>query len=143
MNPRLRQAGTVYRNIHVSQIARYRLPLAGFVSILHRISGAALFLVLPVIVWLLDRSLSSEVTFAEFARAFSSGVGFFPGWLVKFLVWVVVGAWLGHFFAGLRHLWMDVTHSVSAPQGKVSAQLTLFVSGGIWLLIGAKLAGLY
>ncbi|MFZ9813313.1 MAG: succinate dehydrogenase, cytochrome b556 subunit, partial [Burkholderiaceae bacterium] len=45
-----------FRNIHVSQILTYRLPITGVMSILHRISGAGMFLLLPVIVWLFDLS---------------------------------------------------------------------------------------
>ncbi|HET7526810.1 MAG TPA: succinate dehydrogenase, cytochrome b556 subunit, partial [Burkholderiaceae bacterium] len=53
----------VYTNIHVSQIVAYRLPPAGLVSILHRVSGALMFLLLPLVVWLLDVSLTSEVSY--------------------------------------------------------------------------------
>ena len=44
----------VYRNIHVTQLASYRLPPAGWVSILHRISGALMFLLLPFAIWMFD-----------------------------------------------------------------------------------------
>ena len=52
-----------FRNIHVSQIVAYSLPPPGLVSILHRISGAALFLCLPLLLWLFDLSLISEMSF--------------------------------------------------------------------------------
>ena len=52
-----------FRNIHVTQLANYRLPLAGIVSILHRISGLLMFVLLPFILYLLDNSLTSENTF--------------------------------------------------------------------------------
>ena len=81
----------VYRNIHISQILTYRLPLAGVVSILHRISGALLFLLLPFVVWLLDNSLTSEISFDRFASAFTSGIGVLPGGFIKLvclgLIW--------------------------------------------------------
>ncbi|MFN9505314.1 MAG: succinate dehydrogenase, cytochrome b556 subunit, partial [Rubrivivax sp.] len=69
-----------FRNIHVSQIVAYRLPPAGIVSILHRISGAVLFLLLPFIIWLFDVSVSSEASFERFRAAFTAGLGFLPGW---------------------------------------------------------------
>ena len=47
----------VYRNIHVTQIVAYRLPAAGIVSILHRISGALMFVLMPFIIWLFDTSV--------------------------------------------------------------------------------------
>ncbi|HWS73639.1 MAG TPA: succinate dehydrogenase, cytochrome b556 subunit, partial [Quisquiliibacterium sp.] len=56
-----------FRNIHVSQLAQYRLPLAGFVSILHRISGALMFLVgLPFLLYLFQQSLLSEISFENY-----------------------------------------------------------------------------
>ncbi|HEX7436265.1 MAG TPA: succinate dehydrogenase, cytochrome b556 subunit, partial [Caldimonas sp.] len=52
-----RKRQPVYRNIHISQLTSYRLPLAGWVSILHRISGAAMFVLLPFAIWMFDTSL--------------------------------------------------------------------------------------
>ena len=57
----------VYRNIHVTDLTTYRLPPAGWVSILHRISGAAMFLLLPFTIWMFDASLTSEVSYEQFA----------------------------------------------------------------------------
>ena len=62
----------VYRNIHVTQIVAYRLPPAGIVSILHRVSGAMMFLLLPFVIWLFDNSLTSEISFDRFASVFTS-----------------------------------------------------------------------
>ena len=49
----------VYRNIHITQLPHYRLPAPGLVSILHRISGALLFVMLPFVIWLFDASITS------------------------------------------------------------------------------------
>jgi len=133
----------VFRNINVTQIMRYRLPVAGFVSILHRISGALMFLLLPLVIWLFDTSVTSEISFERFRSAFAAGMGFLPGWFVKLLVLGLIWAYLVHFIAGVRHLWMDVTHSVSAEQGRVSANITLVLSTLLTVLLGAKLFGLY
>jgi len=119
------------------------LPAAGIVSILHRVSGALMFLLMPCIVWMFESSVSSEVSFAAFTQAFSAGLGFLPGWSIKLVVWAGIGAYLIHFIAGLRHLWMDVTHSVSKEQGRGSAPFTLVASALLWLLLGAKLFSLY
>ena len=54
-----------FRNIHVSQLLHYKLPPPGLVSIMHRISGAALFLLLPFILWLFELSLTSEISYAR------------------------------------------------------------------------------
>ena len=102
-----------------------------------------MFLLMPFIVWMFDSSVSSEASFDSFTQAFSGGLVFLPGWGVKLLVWAVIGAYLVHFIAGLRHLWMDVTHRVSKEQGRGSALSTLVMSASLWLLLGAKLFGLY
>jgi len=132
-----------FRNIHVSQIVSYRLPPAGIVSILHRISGLAMFLLLPFVVWMLDNSLSSEISFGAFTNVFVAGVAGIPGWFFKLIVLGLTWAYLHHFIAGVRHLWMDATHSVSKQQGHSSAIVTLAGSIILTLLLGAKLFGLY
>lgn len=134
----------VYRNIHVSQIVAYRLPPAGIVSILHRVSGAAMFLLLPFVIWLFDNSLTSEISFDRFASVFSAGVGFLPGWFIKLVCLGLIWAYLHHFIAGLRHLWMDVSHgAVTKDFGRKTAVFTLTASVLLTLVLGAKLFGLY
>ncbi len=133
----------VYRNIHVTQILSYRLPPAGIVSILHRISGMLMFVLLPLIVWMFDTSLTSEISYERFTSAFVAGVGVLPAWLFKIVVLALMWAYLHHAIAGVRHLWMDATHSVGKDQGRVSAWVTLGLSLPLTVLLGAKLFGLY
>lgn len=133
----------VFTNIHVSQIVAYRLPPAGLVSILHRVSGALMFVLLPLVVWLLDVSLTSEVSYERFSNAFIAGVGVVPAFLLKLIVLALIWSFLHHLIAGVRHLWMDVTHNVSLQQGRLSALITLGASGVLTLVLGAKLFGLY
>lgn len=133
----------VFTNIHITDIVSYRLPPAGIVSILHRISGAVLFLLLPLVIWLFDTSVTSEMSFENFRAAFVSGIGFLPGWFIKLLVLGLIWGYVTHFIAGVRHLWMDMTHAVSKQQGLVSAQVTLVLSVLITLVFAAKLFGLY
>ena len=133
-----------FRNINaLSDLPTYRLPAAGIVSILHRISGAVMFLLLPLIVWLFDTSVSSEISFAKFKAAFNVGIGIATGWLVKLVVLAIIWAYLHHLIAGLRHLYMDVQHAVSKEFGKSSAIVTLVLSLGLTAILGAKLFGLY
>ena len=133
-----------FRNIHaLSDLPTYRLPAAGIVSILHRISGAVMFLLLPLIVWLFDTSVSSEISFARFKAAFNVGLGVAPGWFIKLLVLALIWAYLHHLIAGVRHLYMDATHSVTKEFGKSSAVVTLALSLGLTVVLGAKLFGLY
>ncbi len=122
---------------------KYRLPLAGVVSILHRASGLLMFVLLPFIVWLFDTSISSEISYETFASAFLAGVGFVPGWAVKVVVLALIWAFLHHLIAGVRHVWMDATHSVSKVQGHHSAVVTLVSSVLLTVALGAKLFGLY
>jgi succinate dehydrogenase / fumarate reductase cytochrome b subunit len=134
----------VYRNINIfTDVRTYRLPAAGFVSILHRVSGLLMFLLLPFILWMFDNSLSSEISYAAFTNAFVAGIGFVPAWFVKLVVLALSWAYLHHFIAGVRHLWMDATHSVSKQQGKSSAVVTLTLSLVLTALVAAKLFGLY
>ena len=133
-----------FRNINaLTDLRTYRLPAAGIVSILHRISGAVMFLLLPLIVWLFDTSVSSEISFARFKAAFNVGLGFAPGWLIKLLVLGIIWAYLHHLIAGVRNLYMDVRHAVSKEFGKSSAFVTLVLSLGLTAILGAKLFGLY
>ena len=133
-----------FRNINAfKDLTTYRLPPAGWVSILHRVSGLLMFVLLPFIVWLLDASLTSELSYERFTSAFSEGIGFVPGALVKLVVLVLIWGYLHHFIAGVRHLYMDMTHSVSKEFGKSSALVTLVLSLGLTVVLGAKLFGLY
>ena len=133
-----------FRNIHaLKDLPSYRMPAAAWVSILHRVSGALMFLLLPLIVWLFDTSVSSEISFEQFASAFAGGLGFVPGWLFKLVVLALIWAYLHHLIAGVRHLWMDATHSVSKAQGHSSAVITLVLSLLLTALLGAKLFGLF
>lgn len=134
-----------FRNINaLSDLPSYRLPAAGIVSILHRISGALMFLLMPFIIWMFDVSVSSEISFARFRAAFESGLAFVPGWFLKLVALALIWAYLHHFCAGLRHLWMDVSHkAVSKEFGKSSAVVTLTLSVVLTLALGAKLFGLY
>jgi len=120
---------------------KYRLPPAGVVSILHRASAGLMFILLPFIIWLFDISVTSEVSYEAFRSVFSAGIGVLPAWLVKAVVWALIWAYLHHFIAGVRHLWMDATHSVSREQGHSSALITLGMSVLLTLVLGAKLFG--
>ena len=135
-----------FRNINaLKDLPSYRLPLAGIVSILHRISGFIMFLLMPFIIWMFDTSISSEYSFARFVGNFNAkGLWGLPGVLWKLVALALIWAYLHHFIAGLRHLWMDISHeAVSKEFGKTSAVVTLALSILLTLALGAKLFGLY
>jgi succinate dehydrogenase / fumarate reductase, cytochrome b subunit len=134
-----------FRNINAfNDLPTYRWPLASIVSGMHRISGVLMFALMPFIIWMFDTSISSEISFARFRSAFTAGLGVFPGWFIKLVALGLIWAFLHHFIAGLRHLWMDVSHAaVTKEFGAKSAVFTLAVSLLLTAVLGAKLFGLY
>jgi succinate dehydrogenase / fumarate reductase cytochrome b subunit len=134
-----------FRNINaLTDLPSYKLPPAGIVSILHRVSGAILFVLMPFIIWMFDASVSSEFSFARFTHVFSAGVGFLPGWFIKLVALAIIWSYLHHFAAGIRHLFMDINHDAVTKQfGRSSALAVLSVSLLLTVVLGAKLFGLY
>ena len=134
-----------FRNINAfTDLRTYRLPAAGIVSILHRVSGALMFLLMPFIIWMFDASISSEISFAKFKAAFNVGMLGLPGLIWKLVALALIWAYLHHSIAGLRHLWSDTHHSaVTKEFGKMSALVTLGLSVFLTLVLGAKLFGVY
>lgn len=113
-------------------LTEIRLPLPGFVSILHRLSGAGLFLCLPFVLYLFDLSLESEASFRSFQALVS-------GTFVKLVLFGLMWAFLHHFCAGIRFLLLDVHKGVDLPRARRSAGAVLVVSlvltlfAGVWL----------
>ncbi|WP_454764526.1 succinate dehydrogenase, cytochrome b556 subunit [Cupriavidus campinensis] len=132
----VKQARPEFRNIGIAQIARYRLPWAGKVSILHRVSGALMFLLLPFVLYLFEQSVTSELSFAKFSALLSNG-------FVKLVVLALIWGYLHHFCAGIRYLLLDVHVGISKPASGKSAVAVLIVSLLLTLVFGLKLFGLY
>ena len=126
----------VFRNIGLAQLIKYRLPWAGKVSILHRISGAALFLLLPFILYLLDQSLASEMSYQKF-QAFTSNI------LVKIICLGLIWSFLHHFCAGIRYLLLDLEIGIDKSDSNRSAIFVLFFGLALTAVVGLKLFGLY
>ncbi len=114
-----------------------RLPLAGFASILHRISGAGLFLLLPLLIWLLQLSLGSTQGNAETFAAITGN------WLVKLILLGLVWAFLHHFCMGIRILLIDIHVGVEKQQAHNSAVAVMVVSLALTAVFGLKLLGAY
>ena len=126
-----------FRNIGIGQIlTAYRLPLAGRVSILHRLSGGLLFLFLPFLLYLFSQSLTSEISF-ELFKDFLSNI------VVKLVTLVLAWAFLFHFCAGVRHLVMDTHRGVTKEGGKQTSIVVLVLSSLLTLAFAAKLFGVF
>jgi succinate dehydrogenase / fumarate reductase, cytochrome b subunit len=125
-----------FRNIHVAQILQYKLPPPGMVSIMHRVSGALLFLALPLILWLFDLSLTSEISYARLA-------GFASHWLVKLVLVALAWAFLHHLVAGVRYLMLDLHLGVEKAAARTSALAVYAISLPLTLLAALKIFGVF
>jgi succinate dehydrogenase / fumarate reductase cytochrome b subunit len=107
---------------------------------MHRASGLIMFLLMPFIIWMFDTSLSSEISFARFTGAFTAGIGFVPGIIVKLVALALIWAYLHHFLpVCATSAW--IFHTVSKEAGKSTAQIVLVLSLSLTLALGAKLFG--
>jgi len=109
-----------------------RLPLPGILSILHRVSGAVLFLLLPVFLWLFESSLTSPETFDVF-----KSIAAHP--LVKLILLGLIWLYLHHFCAGIRYLLLDLHKGIDLESARLSSKIVFAVSIALTLLIGVKL----
>jgi succinate dehydrogenase / fumarate reductase cytochrome b subunit len=125
-----------FRNIHVTELSNYRMPLASIVSILHRISGFVIFALLPFVLYLLQESLRSEISFAHYQ-------GFVTYPLVKLIILGLVWAYMQHFCAGVRHLIMDTHVGLDKDSARRSSAAVLAVSLTLTALVALKLFGVF
>ena len=125
-----------FRNIHVTELSNYRLPLAGIVSILHRISGFLMFALLPFVLYLLEQSLRSEISFAYYQGIVSNP-------LVKLIILALVWGYMQHFCAGVRHLFMDLHMGLDKDSARKSAAAVLVISLALTLAVALKLFGVF
>jgi succinate dehydrogenase / fumarate reductase cytochrome b subunit len=126
-----------FRNIHfIKDLPRYRLPLAGIVSFGHRVSGFLMVLLLPFVLYLLDKSLMSEISF-DYLKGITSH------WFVKLVILALVWAYLHHFCAGIRHLLMDVHMGLDKDSARKSSVAVFAVSLPLTALVALKLFGAF
>ena len=111
-------------------LIQIRLPVPGLVSILHRVSGAALFLLLPFLLVLFELSLESAQTFSRFKAVFSH-------WVIKLIVVGVVWTYLHHLGAGIRHLALDLNYGTELAAARASSWAVLAISILLTLVVGA------
>ncbi len=113
-------------------LIQIRLPPAGIASIMHRISGAGLFLILPLLIYLLQLSLGTPQDFATFKAAADHP-------LVKLFLIVVLWGFVHHFFMGIRILLIDIHIGVDLPAARASAVLVTAVGVLLTAILGVKL----
>ena len=125
-----------FRNIHVTELSNYRMSLSAIVSILHRISGVIIFVLLPFVLYLLQNSLRSEISY-EYYQGFVT----YP--LVKLIILGLVWAFLHHMFAGVRHLVMDLHIGLDKDSARKSSAAVLALSLTLTVLVALKLFGVF
>jgi succinate dehydrogenase / fumarate reductase cytochrome b subunit len=114
-------------------LPRIRLPLPGIVSILHRLSGALLFLVgIPLLLAGVACSLTSPDSYAQLKAAFAHP-------LAKLLLIGLVWAYLHHFCAGIRYLLLDLLKGIELGPARRSSVVVLAVSLALTLIVGVRL----
>lgn len=111
-------------------LVQIRLPVPGLVSILHRVSGAALFLFLPFLLTLFEMSLESAQSYARFKAVFSH-------WAVKLIVIGLTWAYLHHLFAGVRHLALDLHYGVELHTARASSWAVIVAAVVLTAVFGA------
>jgi succinate dehydrogenase / fumarate reductase cytochrome b subunit len=125
-----------FRNIHVTQIVGYRLPAPGMVSILHRVSGALMFLLLALAIWLLQLSLTSELSFLRLKDMAAQ-------WWVKLIFVGLVWSLLHHLAAGVRYLLLDLHVGIDKAASVKSALTVFAVSLPLTLLAALRIFGVF
>jgi len=132
-----RKSRPQFKNIGYGQIlTSYKLPWSGKVSILHRVSGALLFLSLPFILYLFDKSVTSEISFLTFSEMVANP-------FIKLFILALIWGFLHHFCAGIRFLMFDTHHGLEKHQIQKSAIAVLAISLALTLVLGAKLFNLF
>lgn len=118
-------------------LSEIRLPLAGIASILHRVSGAGLFLMLPLLIWLLQLSLDTSAEGMATFKAVKDCLA------VRLILLGLVWAFLHHFCMGIRLLFIDMHVGVEKQASRTSAQAVFGISLTLTLIFGLKLLGVY
>jgi succinate dehydrogenase / fumarate reductase cytochrome b subunit len=133
----VQKRGQPIRNVSITDITmNYKQPPSAIVSILHRISGFALFLFLPFLLYLFEQSIRSEISFAHWA-----GIVSHP--FTKIILLGLSWAYLHHFCAGIRHLFMDNHMALDKDASQRTARYVLAVSLALTVLVALKLFGVF
>lgn len=113
-------------------LTKIRFPVTAFVSGMHRISGAVLFLFLPLLLWLWQESLTSQQSFAAFTTAVSHP-------LTKLVLLGLLWGYLHHLCAGIRHLALDLDVGTELGPARASSWTVIAGSAMLTLIAGVAL----
>ena len=113
-------------------LLQIRLPLPALISILHRISGALLFVALPLLLYWLHASLTSPDTYATLQAIFSRAS-------TKLIIAVLLWGYLHHLCAGIRHLAMDMHFGMELQSARMTSVIVLGVSLTLTVILMALL----
>jgi succinate dehydrogenase / fumarate reductase, cytochrome b subunit len=120
------------RPVYLNLVA-IRLPFPGFVSFLHRFSGAVMFVIgIPALLWAVEASLASPEQFAEFRTALSHP-------LAKLVVLGLLWAYLHHLMAGIRHLALDLHIGTDLKAARQSSTVVFVLALALTAIIGIRL----
>jgi succinate dehydrogenase / fumarate reductase cytochrome b subunit len=120
------------RPVYLNLLA-IRQPIPAIISILHRLSGALLFLVgIPLLLWAVQQSLASPETWAALRATLAHPIG-------KLLLLGLVWAYLHHFCAGIRYLLLDLHIGTELKPLRLSSYTVLIVSLALTAIVGARL----
>jgi len=114
------------------EVFQVRLPIPGVVSILHRVSGAGLFLLLPFLLWLFQASISSPDSYVRYRATFAHP-------LVKLILIGLLWAFVHHLLAGLRFLALDLHLGTELPAARASSWMVLVAGIVLTLILGVWL----
>lgn len=117
------------KHLNLMQI---RLPVPGIISIMHRISGAVLFLLIPLLLWLFQTSLESAASFAEFRSVVAHP-------LMKLVLIGLLWGYLHHLLAGFRHLFLDLNLGTELATARLTSMIVLAAGIVLTLVVGVAL----
>jgi succinate dehydrogenase cytochrome b subunit len=111
-------------------LTRIHLPVTAVLSITHRLSGIVLFLLIPLLIYLLDLSLSSQ-------QSYNRVVAVFDHWGARFAFCILLWGFFHHLLAGIRYLLIDIDIAVRRESSQITAWCVIV--GGVLVLFAASM----
>jgi len=112
-------------------LLKIRMPISAVTSILHRFSGLILFLTIPVLIYVLQKSLGSEAGYQQI-------VGYFSTPLIQVITLLIIWALLHHLLAGIRFLFIDFDIGVARSSALTTSWIVSVLAAGVSVVIALK-----